>query len=265
MPASHELYHARGGIGKTVARYAQVCYLDSTRMEAHVVGHHIDVGTPQDSDTAARGETLYSFAPKAVYHTTLQAQKFISDALEKKGYSRWSIRHGLWRALLALGLFLGLLYAVGGGVAVACALAAMTLARFWIETFNYFQHYGQVRLPGTPIEKRHVWNHLNPLGRLLAFEITNHADHHLNSYQSFYSLVPHKEAVRMPSVFVCFLAALVPPLWFSWIIKPALKEWDLKWANAEERALAAEQNRKAGWEDWFSAEQPNRNTPFAAG
>lgn len=252
VPAAHELYHARGKIGKTVGRYAQVCYLDSTRMEAHVVGHHIDVGTPEDSDTAARGETLYSFAPKAVWKTTLQAQRFLSDALEKKGYGRWSIRHALWRALLALGLFLALLQAVGGTEAVVVSLCAMVIARFWIETFNYFQHYGQVRVAGQPIEKRHVWNHFGPLSRLLAFEITNHADHHLNSYQTFYTLVPHKESVRMPSVFVCFLAALVPPVWFHSIIKPALREWDLKWANSDERALAAEQNRRAGWEDWFS-------------
>lgn len=266
VPAAHELYHARGKIGKTVGRYAQVCYLDSTRMEAHVVGHHIDVGTPEDSDTAARGETLYTFAPKAVIKTTIQSQKFISDALVKKGYGRWSIRHALWRALLALGLFLGLLYSLGGTQAVIVSLCAMTIARFWIETFNYFQHYGQVRLPGTPIEKRHVWNHFAPLGRLLAFEITNHADHHLNSYQSFYTLVPHKESVRMPSVFVCFFAALVPPIWFSMIIKPALREWDLKWANAEERALAAEQNRRAGWEDWFNEPAPRSgHTATAAG
>lgn len=263
VPASHELYHARGKIGKTVARYAQVCYLDSTRMEAHVVGHHIDVGTPEDSDTAERGETLYSFSPKAVVKSTIQAQQFIADALAKKGHSPWGIRHGLWRALLALGLFLGLLYRVGGTPAVGVSLASMVLARFWIETFNYFQHYGQVRVAGSPIEKRHVWNHFGPLGRLLAFEITNHADHHLNSYQSFYMLVPHKESVRMPSVFTCFFAALVPPVWFGAIIKPALREWDLNWANAEERALARAQNLKAGWEDWFAEGQASPGGPTA--
>lgn len=266
VPAAHELYHARGKIGKTVARYAQVCYLDATRMEAHVVGHHIDVGTPEDSDTAPRGETLYTFSPKAVVKSTIQAQQFIGDALVKKGYARWGIRHGLWRAILALGLFLALLHWIGGTPAVVASVCSMILARFWIETFNYFQHYGQVRVPGSPIEKRHVWNHFGPLSRLLAFEITNHADHHLNSYQTYYTLVPHKESVRMPSVFVCFLAALVPPIWFNSIIKPALREWDLKWANAEERALAAEQNRRAGWEDWFSeAPRATHKTATAAG
>ena len=110
----------------------------------------------------------------------------------------------------------------------------------------------QVRVVGSPIEKRHVWNHFGTLSRLLGFEITNHADHHLNSYQAYYQLVPHRESIRMPSVFVCFFAALFPPIWFRWIIKPALKRWDLEFANADERQLAAEQNRRAGWEDWLS-------------
>ncbi|WP_290866572.1 alkane 1-monooxygenase [Aquabacterium sp.] len=250
VTAFHELYHARGRIGRTVSRYAQVCYLDTTRMEAHVVSHHRDVGTAEDADTAARGETLYTFAGPAVIESTLLAQRIESDNLEKRGYGRWSIRHHLWRAILAQVIFQSMLFAIGGWQAVAMALTAMVIARYWIETFNYFQHYGQVRVSGTPIEKRHVWNHFGTLSRLVAFEITNHADHHLNSYLAFYELVPHRESVRMPSVFVCFFAALIPPVWFNMIIKPALREWDAHYATPEERKLAAEQNRKAGWEDW---------------
>ncbi|NPT57063.1 alkane 1-monooxygenase [Paraburkholderia elongata] len=252
VPASHELYHARGRIGRTFGRYAQICFLDPTRMEAHVVSHHRDVGTAHDSDTAARGETLYSFAPKAVLESTLLAQRIESDALEKRGFARWSIRHHLWRAILAQVLFQSLIYWIGGWASVGLALVAMVIARFWVETFNYFQHYGQVRVAGSPIEKRHVWNHFGPLSRLVAFEITNHADHHLNTYLSYYELVPHREAIRMPSVFGCFMAALLPPVWFSLIIKPALRRWDNEWASAEERRLAAEQNRRAGWEDWLA-------------
>jgi hypothetical protein len=54
----------------------------------------------------------------------------------------------------------------------------------------------------------------------------------------------------MPSVFICFLAALIPPLWDGVIIKPALKRWDLEFATAEERAIALKQNQAAGWPDW---------------
>jgi p-cymene methyl-monooxygenase len=264
VPASHELYHARGPIGKTVGRYVQICFLDATRMEAHVAGHHIEVATARDTDTAARGETLYSFAPKAVVRSTIEAQMLMCGALERKGFGRWSIRHPLWRAILAQVLFQSLLFWLGGWPAVAAALGAMLTARLWVETFNYFQHYGQVRVVGAPIEKRHVWNHFKPLGRLAAFEITNHADHHLNSYQAYYQLVPHRESIRMPSVFVCFFAALIPAIWFKWIIKPALKTWDLEWASAAERQLAAEQNRSAGWEDWFQPVAETRSGTVSA-
>lgn len=263
VPASHELYHARGAIGRTVGRYAQVCFLDPTRMEAHVVGHHLDVGTREDTDTAARGETLYSFAPRAVLLSTIAAQRIMGDALERRGKGRWSIGHPLWRALLAQVLFQSLLGWVGGWPAVAAALAAMVIARFWVETFNYFQHYGQVRVSGTPIERHHVWNHFGPLGRACAFEITNHADHHLNSYAPYFALKPHADSVRMPSVFVCFFAALVPSVWFERIIKPGLKEWDLKYASPAERRLAAEQNRAAGWEQWLPEGDTDRIAPSA--
>jgi p-cymene monooxygenase len=253
VPASHELYHARAALGKVVGRYAQICFLDSTRMEAHVSGHHLDVGTAEDTDTAARGQTLYTFAPSAVVRSTIQAQMLDCASLEKRGLARWSIRHRLWRAIGAQLVFQALMFWLGGWTAVVMALSAMVIARYWVETFNYFQHYGQVRVAGAPIERRHVWNHFGALSRLVAFEITNHADHHLNSYQPYYALVPHRDSVRMPSVFVCFLAALVPSVWFRFIIKPGLKRWDLEYASAEERQLAAQQNRTAQWENWFAA------------
>ncbi|MGN5477879.1 fatty acid desaturase [Cupriavidus basilensis] len=142
-----------------------IAFLDATRMEAHVVSHHRDVGTVVDSDTAPRGSTLYSFAPKAVWESTLLAQRIESDALEKRGFSRWSIRHHVWRAILAQAIFQSLIFLIGGWHAVVLTLAGMVIARFWVETFNYFQHYGQVRVPGSPIERRHVWK---PFWRALA-------------------------------------------------------------------------------------------------
>jgi hypothetical protein len=253
VPASHELYHQRSAFARFVGHFSQVCYFDCTRDIGHVVGHHIDVGTVKDSDTAARGETLYSFAPKAVWRTTIECQVTESDALEKRGLGRWSIHHRLWKAIVAQIVFQTVLYQIGGLPANGLALAGMILARFWIETFNYFQHYGQIRVVGTPIERRHVWNHLAPLSRISTFEITNHADHHLNSYAPFYALKPDATAIRMPSVFVCFFAALIPPLWFKGIVQPALKRWDLEFASPDEQALAKAQNERAGWPNWLSS------------
>lgn len=251
VPSSHELYHARGKLRRFVGRYAQVCYFDCTREIAHVVGHHIHVATTLDGDTAPRGTTLYGFTARAVVSSTIEALGTESDWLEKQGKGRWSLGHRIYKAVLAQLVFQAILFAIGGWRANLVALAGMTVARFWIESFNYFQHYGLVRIEGTPIARRHVWNHLRPLSRILGFEITNHADHHTNSFAAYHDLVPDRAWIPMPSVFVCFFSALIPPLWHNLIIKPALRRWDNELATPEERELAREQNRRAGWPDWF--------------
>ncbi|MFM5885219.1 MAG: alkane 1-monooxygenase, partial [Novosphingobium sp.] len=253
VPASHELYHQRGKLRRFIGRYVQVCYLDCTREIAHVVGHHIHVATTKDGDTAPRGTSLYTFTPKAVLVSTRESWRSESDNLEKQGKGRWSLGHRIWKAILAQIIFQSLVFAIGGWTAVAVALTAMVGARFWVESFNYFQHYGLIRLDGAPIGRRHVWNHLKPLSRTLGFEITNHADHHTNSFAAFHELKPDTQWIPMPSVFVCFFSALVPPLWHGLVIKPALKRWDNELATPEERALAREQNRRAGWPDWFES------------
>lgn len=263
VPATHELYHQRGKIRRLVGRYCQICYLDATREIAHVVGHHIHVATTHDGDTAPRGTTLYAFTPRAVVQSTKEAWGSESDNLEKMGKGRWSIGHRLYRAILAQLVFQAILYAIGGWQANAVALAGMVGARFWIESFNYFQHYGLIRVDGGQIDRRHVWNHLKPLSRVMGFEITNHADHHTNSFAAFYELVPDRQWIPMPSVFVCFFSALIPPLWHHKVIMPALRRWDNELASPAERELAREQNRRAGWPDWFD-EKPAVGNKMAA-
>jgi alkane 1-monooxygenase/p-cymene monooxygenase len=267
VPATHELYHSRGRLARLVGRYGQVVFLDAMRMEVHVVGHHRDVGTAEDIDTAPRGTNLYAFVGRSMVESFRWELKLDADNLEKRGYGRYSIRHSVWRALLAIVVFLGIIYALGGWAAVGLSFIAMVIARFWVEAFNYYQHFGQVRITGAPIEKRHVWNHYGTLSRLYAFEITNHADHHLNSYIPYYKLTPDRTAIMMPSIIVCFLSGFIPPLWYKAIIKPALKRWDNEYASPAERRLAQEQNVRAGWEDWLDGppDQKARSDAALAG
>jgi len=252
IPASHEMYHKRDVISRTVGRYAHLCILDATREIGHVVGHHIDVASVRDCDTAPRGATLYGFTPRCVIETTKLDLRLEAVALRKRGLSPWNIRHRMYRAIAAQVVMQSLLFAIAGWQGVIFGLAGMIVSRFWVESFNYFQHYGFTRVPGTPIGRRHAWNHLGWIARNVAFEVTNHCDHHMNSYLPYWELRPYKDGIAMPSVFLCFLAALVPPIWHELIIKPRLKIWDLEYATKEERVLAAAQNRAAGWPDWFS-------------
>lgn len=255
IAAQHELFHSRDPLTKRVGIYCSFTLFDGMRDLEHVIYHHIDVSTTKDISTAPRGTSIYQYTPGALLHTIKASVKAESDLLVKKGFGPFNIRHRLWKIVAIQVVFHAIVIALGGWLASACLLLAMIGARAWTESFSYFQHYGQTRVPGTPIGRRHVWNHLGFATRVLGFELTNHADHHLYPYAPYYKLVPHKEAIEMPGIFVCFLASLIPPLWEKTIIKPALKRWDMEFATPEERKLARQQNLDAGWEDWFANEE----------
>jgi len=155
--SAHEFYHQRGKIRRFVGRYSQVCYLDCTREIAHVTAHHLDVATEHDADTAPRGTDLYSFTVKAVFQSTRDSWRLENESLEKQGKIRWSIHHRLWKAILAQVVMKSVVYAIGGSPAVILVLAGMVGARFWVESFNYFQHYGLIRVGGGAISRCHVW------------------------------------------------------------------------------------------------------------
>ena len=118
------------------------------------------------------------------------------------------------------------------------------------EALNYLQHFGLLRVPGQPIEDRHTWNHLSAATRILGLEITNHVEHHQDPDRPFYALVPRQKGPQMRNILLWGIAAFFPPIW-NRVIQPRLKDWDLNHANADERALAREANRRAGWPDWL--------------
>ncbi|MGH7964241.1 MAG: alkane 1-monooxygenase [Candidatus Binatia bacterium] len=251
VPALHEMYHKRFPLRRFFGVYLQVVYGDASRGLAHMNTHHLHVGTSRDPDSPPRGETAYQFIPRAIIENWREGYALEKASLARRGLSPWSIHGQFPKAILAQLLLSASLGVIGGWQAVAVGLGATALARMWIELFNYFQHYGIVRVDGKPVEKRHVWNHLSTFVRTAGFEITNHADHHLDAYIPYFKLVPDTNGPRMPGFLTCFWASLIPPLWFKYIAQPRLRDWDTRFASPEERALAREANRRAGWPDWF--------------
>lgn len=248
LPVAHELMHRRHWFPRRVAQLVSTFYGDPNRDIAHVMGHHLDLDTPADSDSAYRGELIYTFVFRASYGAYAEAVKGEAQRLRRLGLSPWSFRNRTYQEVVLLALVPALCGYFAGGVAAGVAVASMVIAKALVEAFNYFQHYGLQRIPGAPVEKRHAWNHLGAIVRPLGVEITNHINHHLDGRTPFYALKPEPEAPQMPSLFVCFLSGILfPPLWFSLIAKPRLAQWDRQCASEAERKLAAEANRRAGW------------------
>lgn len=255
LPVAHELMHRRGAFERFLANIAATFFFDPHRAIGHVHTHHLHFDTENDSDTPQRGEKFYQFiwrATKGAYLDTFELEK---RRLSVKNKSVWGPSSLVFWGLvavfgtpLAIGLYAGVL-------AGSLTLAVMVTTKFVLEALNYLQHYGLQRVTSQPIEDRHTWHHFSTMSRIAGVEITNHIDHHRDGFLPFYNLQVHKGAPEMPSVFICAPAALIPWVWDNLIVKPRLKKWDLEYASPEEKKLAREANRRAGWPDWIGESQ----------
>jgi hypothetical protein len=237
-----------------MAQLLSTFYGDPNRDIAHVNTHHLDLDTPLDSDTPFRGQTMYGFVVSATVGSIKDAIKIEAKTLKRKGKSAWNLSNRVYQYVLLLLALPAVVTYFAGVDAGLVTIVSMLIAKGLVEGFNYFQHYGLIREIGQPITLHHAWNHMGMIVRPLGCEITNHINHHIDGYIRFYDLRPEKEAPQMPSLFLCFLIGLVPPLWEKLIAKPKLKHWDLHYASPGERKLAVEANKKAGWPDWIAQE-----------
>ena len=252
VPVAHELMHRKDWFSRGLAKLLCAFFADAHRDIPHLYTHHIHFDTDADADYAPRGSTVYPFMWRCTRRNVDELLAAARKRREVTGAGLWSPRNFLfWEValLFAIPLAVG---AYGGLLAGLLTLAAQVIAKFFLEALNYLQHYGLIRIPGTPVEDRHAWNHLWTVTRAVAVEITTHSQHHQNSDVTFTRLEPRTNAPQMPGAALCFVAAFMPPLWERYIAKPRLRDWDLHQANAAEQALARAANRLAGWPDWLA-------------
>ena len=248
-PPVHELFHRNNAFMRGLGRIGLCLIFDPWREITHVVTHHLKVATPDDPDTARRGESLYRFFVRSFSGQAQDALRLERELWTKRGRTWWHPKNRWVRWTAGLVSFAAALRAVGGTAGMSWTIAAVLLGpRVLLEVFNYVNHYGLVTEHPGRFARRHTWNHLTPFVRILALEITNHAGHHEDPYLPFYRLKPDAAGPRQPHFLLCVLAAFVPPLWFA-IIKPRLRDWDASYATPRERELARDANRAAGWED----------------
>lgn len=253
LPAAHELMHRKHPLEILYASLYQTVFGLPMNDLGHVHVHHPCVGTPEDCDTPVRGESVYRFVARSIVGQTRDALRIESERLEKLGLPRWHPRGRFLWAALTLAAWVGAFLWIAGPMGLIWLPLTWTFCFLILGGFNYTQHYGLVRKIGAPLRPDHSWNHLNTFSRAVSFEISNHAEHHLDPDKHYQYLKPYPEAPQMPSIVGCFLASFIPPLWERKIAMPRLRHWDNHFANADERKLASEANARAGWPQWLEA------------
>jgi alkane 1-monooxygenase/p-cymene monooxygenase len=248
-PPVHELFHREEFVLRWLGRVGQCLVFDPWREITHVVTHHMRVATPDDPDYARRGDTVYGHFVRTFPRQWAEAYHLEKMMWTKRGRKWYDPRNAWIYKALVLVVFTGILFALGGFKGTVLAVLSLLLGpRMLLEVFNYVNHYGLISATPGRFEKHHTWNHITPLTRILALEITNHAGHHEDSYKPFYKLEPDPTGPVQPPFLLCVILAFVPPLFFM-MIKPLLKDWDETRATEPEREIARRENARAGWHE----------------
>ncbi len=229
---AHELVHKMNKAKVFLGKSLMAVILYSHFYLEHVYSHHKWVGTPLDAATARRGETLYQFIPRSMSMGYAHAWQYEKERLTSKGISFWSIRHNRMLHYHAIYFCLpAFVFLAFGAKTVLFFLLVAALSICFVETVNYFEHYGLTRkvigvengvTKYEPVSIKHSWDAVYRMISWLALNIPLHSDHHAHPLREFYELQMHMEAPMMPYTYSIMFVLSYSPSTFMGIMHPLL-------------------------------------------
>ena len=243
----HELTHRTWDPrSMLIGRWMLAFSFDTIFAIEHVYGHHRYVSTVDDPATAPRGRNVYAHVLISTVRGNVSAWRIECKRLARKGYGVLSWHNAFLRGHLMSALLVLAAWGIGGWQGALL----FTLCGLWgkslLEIVNYMEHYGMVRNPEAPVQPRHSWNTNRRLSSWTMFNLTRHSHHHAQGEVPYHALRPYADAPMMVGGYLTtIVVAMIPPLWHRLMI-PKVLAWDRDYANAEERALAAQANARSG-------------------
>ena len=244
----HELTHRTREKGSMLAGRWMLAFTWDTQFSIeHVYGHHERVCTPADPATARRGELFYAFLPRSFFGQIVSAWKLEADRLRRHGSLVFSPRNRILRGYaMSLAITAGF-YALAGAVGALLFVAAALFGKTVLEVVNYFEHYGLVREPGTPVRPCHSWNSNKRMSNVILNNVTRHSNHHAQADVPFWNLKSYADQPTLRFGYLTSLAIIyVAPWAYRRLMVPYLLEWDRRYATDAERQLAAQANASSG-------------------
>ena len=234
--AAHECMHRpRGHRLRIVGDWLMALSMDGVFPIEHNHGHHKNVGTVHDAATARYGESVYRFIGRSTWGEHANAWRVERDRLERQSCGLWSLHNRYLRALARSAAFPILAALAGGGFCALVVLLSMLWAKVLLETVNYIEHYGLVRVPNAPIEPRHSWNSTAWMSSTITFLLTRHSHHHQHGALPFWRLNDMPDAPTLPWGYLSAIyIALLRPAHYRAAMQPHLDHWFDHYASREE-------------------------------
>ncbi len=187
----------------------------------HNFGHHLHAATPEDPATARYNQTVYSFWLSSTLRQYFNAWSIQLQLLKNKNFPFLSVKNDmLWYVIFQIAYLLAVLF-IFGQTALVFAFFAGIVGFILLETVNYIEHYGLIRLKTKSgryerVKEIHSWNSNHVIGRIVLYELTRHSDHHYKSSKKYQILDCHKRSPQMPYGYpTSMVLAMIPPLWFK--------------------------------------------------
>jgi alkane 1-monooxygenase len=232
---AHELMHRRSWPARAAAEALCTSTLYAHFCVEHVLGHHKNVATPLDAATARRGDNVYAFVPRSVWHTLRSAFHLEGERLRRLGgRPPWADRRVRMPLIAALALCMALWLA--GPVGLALFVAQAAVAVFLLESINFIEHYGLSRRELAPgvyerVTPAHSWSSAHRLTSWYLINLPRHADHHAHAARPYWALRHVEEGPQMPAGYGTMLVlSWCPPLWRR-VMHPRLADWQHRLAR----------------------------------
>ncbi len=240
VPAHELVHHKKKRMDWIMGNLMMAFTLDSSFAIEHVQGHHKNVGLKSDPATAKRGQGPYSFFIRSSIQEHRDGWAIEMNRLKKKGDGFLSIHNRMLKGYALNLIVLIFAFMLGGVGGLVIFIGIAIFAKFFLETVNYMEHYGLVRVPGTPVAARHSWNTNKRVSSIILYNLTRHSHHHEQGSLEFWKLRPHPDAPEMP---YGYLTTLYMAAFFPWrykkMMETKLEEWRDNYATEEEKALMA--------------------------
>jgi len=200
----------------------------------HNFGHHLHAATKEDPATARYNQSMYSFWATSVFRQYGSAWGIQNKLLKNNDKSFLSVKNDMLWYVLFQTSYLVIIFFVFGWIGLFFGLSVAVTSFLLLETVNYIEHYGLLRLKTESgryerVKEIHSWNSNHVVGRIVLYELTLHSDHHYKSSKKYQILECHDNSPEMPYGYpTSMVIAFFPPLWFSIMNKRIPKEMILK-------------------------------------